>query len=284
MMSCLLLYPCKTKFYLKNIYLNKKIFRRKMWPDTTLDKCKNIENRNVNFTLTPVCYSKPIRKSKFLKQSLNKGRPGKLSSLWWISLLALSLREKIHEHTHLSSSYLSYFVSQSLPPRNRSSPNMHCLRNSALDLDGTSASLSSSHLFHKAQLEPSESWQKLLPWNNIPNPVLSLSSLSSFSYKTVERANRGQSIHISGFLRRRVVIHHCPGPGVAHCHRASSVVFSIARWPTVNYNDTHQSANFTSQTHHPSTTLNKLSQFLFGEETRQTLMVKEIQLSVSIHP
>lgn len=82
-----------------------------MWPDTTLDKCKNIENRNVNFTLTPVCYSKPIRKSKFLKQSLNKGRPGKLSSLWWISLLALSLREKIHEHTHLSSSYLSYFVS-----------------------------------------------------------------------------------------------------------------------------------------------------------------------------
>lgn len=108
-------------------------------------------------------------------------------------------------------------------------PTGHCWRNSALDLDGTSASLSSSHLFHKAQPEPSESWQKLLPWNNIPNHVLSLSSLSSFFYKTVERANRSQSIHISGFPRRRVVIHHCPG--VAHCHRASSGVFSIARWP-----------------------------------------------------
>lgn len=91
-------------------------------------------------------------------------------------------------------------------------------------------------LIPKAQPEPSESWQKLLSWNNIPNPILSLSSLSPFLWNCGKSKSEPVCPHLwipkmrsphsslsgSGSLSPS-------GPAVRHCLSCCSVAYSKVR-------------------------------------------------------
>lgn len=107
-----------------------------------------------------------------------------LSSLWQISLLSLSLWEDTHTQAFpnffqpqspcllVTATVLSFFSQQATAGETQLSIWMEQVPPSPLLVPFTP--------IPEAQPEPSESWQKLLPWNNIPNPLLSLSSLSPF--------------------------------------------------------------------------------------------------------
>lgn len=82
-----------------------------------------------------------------------------------------------------------------------------------------------------SNLSPASLGKNPPTWNGASEPVLSLSFLFPFSYWAVERAIRSQSVHISGFLRWRILIHHC--------HPTSTAVSSIARmWHRRHKSDT----------------------------------------------
>lgn len=129
--------------------------------------------------------------------------------------------EHTRRHTLISSNH-SLCVSSSLPPHFLSFPNRPLLEklnsrfwwNKCLPL----FFLSLPHWFLKPSLSPASLGKSCCLGTTSPTPS-SLCLPFLLSYENVERADCSQSVHISGFLRWRVLIHHCPG--VAHCHRAA---------------------------------------------------------------